>query len=203
MDTTQLLLIAGLIALALSNVVTLVLTIYLHRQLRSRPVPKHFDVHVDGTRVFDQQDMAEVQKRADAELEQAVSTAAQQLEASVNRGVQQLSAHVNEAAATSISQEFEKYQANLRALNNQTVQEFANIQHDLDEQRTQLQQQLITEINQERERRLAHFNDRINDVVASYLAEALGNRVDLGSQTAYILASLDQHKDDIKKDILT
>jgi hypothetical protein len=43
----------------------------------------------------------------------------------------------------------------------------------------------------------------MNDVVSSYIIESLGNRVDLGAQSAYIFDMLHEHKDEIKRDILS
>ncbi len=203
MDSTQFILVAGLIIMALVNAATLFWAMYLDRRLRGRPVPKHYDVHVEGTKVFNETDLTEVQKRADAQMIHAVEIASQRLEKSVSAGVDQLAAHVNDVASDSVRQEFDKYQASLRALNNQTVEQFAQIQTDLQKQRAELLQQLQTEVTKERERRLASFNERINDVVSSYLAETLGSRVDLGAQSAYIFEQLEKHKDDIKRDILT
>ena len=203
MNSLELILVAGLIVMALVNAGTLFWATYLDHKLRGRPTPKHYDVHVEGTKVFNDVDMAEVEKRADAQLLHAIQIASQRLEVSVNKGVEQLAAHVNDVASDSIRNEFDKYQASLRALNNQTVEQFAQIQTDLETQRTELLKQLQAEVTQERERRLSKFNERINDVVSSYLAETLGNRVDLGAQSAYILESLEKHKDDIKRDILT
>ena len=203
MDSMQIILVAGLIVMALVNASTLFWAMYLDRKLRGRPTPKHYEVHVEGTKVFNEMDMAEVEKKADAQLLQAVQVASQRLEASVNKGVEQLAAHVNDVASTSIRNEFDKYQASLRALNNQTIEQFAKIQADLEQQRNDLLKQLQTEVAQERERRLNKFGERINDVVSSYLAETLGSRVDLGAQSGYILESLQKHKEDIKRDILT
>lgn len=189
--------------MAVVNAATLFWAMYLDRRLRGRPVPKHYDVHVEGTKVFDGPDLAAVQQKADAQLLHAVEVASQRLEKSVSVSVDQLAAHVNDVAADSVSQEFDKYQASLRALNNQTVEQFAKIQTDLETQRAELLKQLEAEVLQERERRLGKFNERINDVVSSYLAETLGNRVDLGSQMPYIFEQLEKHKEDIKRDILT
>lgn len=203
MDSTQFILVAGLIVMALLNAATLFWAMYLDRRLRGTPVPKHYDVKVDGTKLFTGPDLAQVEKLADEQLLHAVALASERLEKSVSAGVDKLAAHVNDVASDSVRQEFDKYQASLRALNNQTVEQFAQIQTDLQTQRAELLKQLQAEVLQERERRLAKFNERINDVVSSYLAETLGNRVDLGAQTPYILEQLQKHKEDIKRDILT
>lgn len=201
MDAT-ILLTAAFIIMALGNVAVLFWALYLDRRLRGKPIPKRYDVHVEGTKVFSEPELAEIQKRANAQLDQAVKMAFENLENTIGKSVDQLAAHVNEAAENSIRQEFDKYQASLRALNNTTVEQFGQIQADLQTQRTALAEQLKAEVAAERERRLATFNNRINDVISSYLAETLGNRVDLGAQTEYILDSLEQHKNDLKRDIL-
>lgn len=201
MDAT-ILLTAAFIIMALGNVAVLFWALYLDRRLRGKPIPKRYDVHVEGTKVFSEPELAEIQKRANTQLDQAVKMAFENLENTIGKSVDQLAAHVNEAAENSIRQEFDKYQASLRALNNTTVEQFGQIQADLQTQRTALAEQLKAEVAAERERRLATFNNRINDVISSYLAETLGNRVDLGAQTEYILDSLEQHKNDLKRDIL-
>lgn len=202
MDSLQLVMVAGLVLLAMVNAGSLVWAMYLDRKLRARPVPKNYDVHVEGTKIFSDVDMAQVQQRADAQLEQAVQQAAHHLQQSVEQGVQQLAGHINDIAANSLNKEFEKYQLSLEDLRQETMQQFSGLQKELAERRSQLFQQIDSEAAAEREKRMQAFNNRINDVVASYIAETLGNRVDLGAQTPYILESLQKRKDDIKRDIL-
>lgn len=201
MDTMQLFLVVGLVLLAIVNAVSLLWATYLDRKLRARPVPKHFDVHVEGTKVFSEPDLAEVQRRADTQLEAAVAQAAQQLQQSVAQGVQQLAGHVTNMTSTTLAQEFEKYQLSLEELRKTTISQFSSLQQNLQKQEAEMLKKLDAEITAERERRLTQLTTRMNDVVASYLAESLGNNVDLGSQTAYILETLQRHKEDIKRDI--
>ncbi len=202
MDTIGIFLVVGLVIMALVNAASLIWASYLDHKLRQKPVPKVYDVHVDGTKIFAKEDWDEVNRITREELQKAAAEAAGQLQKSLDSAVTQLSAHMTELANDSISPEFEKYQVSLEALREQSIGTFSKLQMELDKRRDQLIAELETNMKNEREKRIELFNQRLNDVVSSYLAESLGTNVDLGAQTNYILQSLQKHRDDIKRDIL-
>ena len=203
MDTLQIVLVAGLVVMAVVNAVSLIWASYLDHRLRQKPVPKVYEVHVDGTKLFTQEDWAQVNRITREELQKAAAEAAGQLQKSLDNAVTELSAHMTELANDSISPEFEKYQVSLEALREQSIGTFTKLQQELDKRRDQLIAELEKDMTVEKEKRIALFNQRLNDVVSSYLAESLGTNVDLGAQTNYILQSLQTHREDIKRDILT
>jgi len=202
-DTLQIVLVAGLVVMAVVNAVSLIWASYLDHRLRQKPVPKVYEVHVDGTKLFTQEDWAQVNRITREELQKAAAEAAGQLQKSLDNAVTELSAHMTELANDSISPEFEKYQVSLEALREQSIGTFTKLQQELDKRRDQLIAELEKDMTVEKEKRIALFNQRLNDVVSSYLAESLGTNVDLGAQTNYILQSLQTHREDIKRDILT
>lgn len=203
MDTLQLILIISIIVMALINAVSLIWASYLDHRLRQRPTPKNYDIHLEGTKVFSEIDIAEAQQHAKAVLQKAIEASAGQVQEAVAKSVGEISNNISDIAQTGFSQEFEKYQISLSELQNQTVEQIGSLQKDIDARRQELLGQVETVVAQEREKRMAHFNERINDVVAGYLAESLGNQVDLGAQGPYIMQSLEQHKEDIKRDVLS
>lgn len=203
MDTLQLTLIIALIVMALINTGSLIWAFYLDHKLRGRPVPKVYNVKLDGTKAFTQVDLAAVEKEAQASLQQAAHEAAQQLRTSMNTAIGKVAEHVDEMTNTTLSQEFEKYQVSLQALREQSITEFSKMQNELDLLKVDLINKLEKQAQAELGRRVEQFNGRLNDVVSSYLAESLGNNVDLGAQTVHILQTLQQHKEEIKRDILS
>lgn len=203
MDSLQFLLIAGIIFMALINAASLIWASYLDHKLRQRPIPKHYDIHIEGTKVFSEIDLSEFQQQAKLQLQQEVQAAAVQLQKSVAQSANQIADNINDMATTNLSQEFQKYQVSLSELQSQTIAELGQLQNEIEQRRAQLFEQMERDIAREREKRMEHFNERINDVVASYLAESLGNKVDLGTQGVYILQVLEEHKEDIKRDVLT
>jgi len=199
-DGLQIWLIAVLVII---NLGTLMWASYQDRKARQKPTPKIYDIHLEGTKVFSDVDLAEIQKVAQQQLQHAAEEAAQRLQKSLNNSVDQVAADINDTLSTNLSAEFEKYQVSLGALRDQTIEQFGKIQQELDHKRIELSEHLERQIAAEQEKRLAHFDDRINDVVTSYIAESLGNQVDLGAQTDYILSTLEANKEQIKKDILS
>lgn len=199
MDQLQFSLVALLV---LVNLGALIWASYQGRKAQQKPAPKIYDIHLEGTKVFSDVDLAEIQEAAKTQLQTAAEDAAQRLQKSLNNSVDQVAADINDTLSTNLSAEFEKYQVSLSALRDQTIEQFSKIQQELDQRRLELSEHLDRQVAEEQEKRLAHFNDRINDVVTSYIAESLGNQVDLGAQTDYILGSLEANKEQIKKDIL-
>ncbi len=203
MDSLQLILVIGLIALVVINAMSLLWAMSLNRQLRNRPAPKVYEVKVEASKVLAEVDMAEVENLARQQLTKAANEAGARLRETLDNTVDQLSVHISDMANNSLSQEFEKYQISLQALRDQSIQEFSKLQKELDDRRTQLTEHLDRIIQAEGEKRLGTFDDRMNDVISSYLIESLGTQVDLGAQSAYIFEMLQKHKDEIKRDILS
>lgn len=200
MDGLQL----GLVALlVLINLATLTWASVQDRKARQKPQPKIYEIHLEGTKVFSDVDLAEIQKAAKEQLHSAAEEAAQRLQKSLNNSVDQVAADINDRLSTDLIAEFEKYQVSLSALRDQTIEQFSKIQAELDHRRLELIEHVDRQVAAEQEKRLAHFNDRINDVVTSYITESLGTNVDLGAQTDYILQALEANKEQIKKDILS
>lgn len=202
MDEVQFTLVAGLILMALVNAISLLWASYMDRKARGRQVPKIYEVHLEGTKVFSEADLSQIEKNATAYLQKAVDEAGERLQSTLKTTVDKIAGNIEETTAAQLAQELEKYQISLEALREQTIHQFSNIQTELDTRREQMLEQLNHNFEKERAARMEQFNARLNDVVASYLAESLGNQVDLGAQTSYILQTLEAHKEDIKRDVL-
>jgi hypothetical protein len=201
-DSLQVTLIIALIVMGLINAGTLMWAWHLNSQLAKRPAPKVYDVHIEGTKVFSEIDLAEVEKQARAELQESAHNAASQLHEAVKRTVEQVAMHVDETTQNTINQELEKYHVSLQALREQSITEFSKMQKDLDEKKIRMTEALERVARAELGRRVGKFNERLNDVVSSYIVESLGGQVDLGAQLPHILQNLQMHKEDIKRDVL-
>lgn len=189
-------------ALVLINLAALTWASFQDRKARQKPAPKIYEIHLEGTKVFSDVDLAAIQKAANEQLQHAAGEAAQRLQKSLNNSVDSVSSNISDSLGTNLTAEFEKYQVSLSALRDQTIGEFSKIQQELDHRKLELMEHLERTVEEEKERRLQHFNDRIGDVVTGYISESLGNQVDLGAQLPYILQTLETHKEQIKKDVL-
>ncbi len=203
MDSSQLVLIVGLIAMVIINAMSLLWAMKLNKQLQTRPSPKVYEVKVDAGQVLADIDMSEIEKLARQQLTKVANEAGARFKESIDNAVEQVSIHISDMANNSLLGEFEKYQVSLQALRDQSIQEFSKLQKELDDRRTQLTEHLDKVIQNEGEKRLSTLDDRMNDIISSYLIESLGTQVDLGAQSAYIFEMLHKHKDEIKRDILS
>jgi hypothetical protein len=203
MDSLQLILVFGLLAMVVINAFSLFWAMKLNRQLHERPSPKVYEVKVDAGKVLADVDMSEIERLTKQQLSKVASEAGARFKESLDNAVDGLSVRVSDLANNSLLGEFEKYQVSLQALRDQSIQEFSKLQKELDDRRTQLTEHLDKIIQAEGEKRLGSLDERMNDVISSYLIESLGNQVDLGAQSAYIFDMLHEHKDEIKRDILS
>ncbi len=203
MDSLQFILVLGLIIMVAINAFSFMWAMKLNRQLQERPTPKVYEVKVDAGKVLADMDMTEVERLTKQQLAKVANEAGARFKESLDNAVDGLSVRISDLTNNSLLGEFEKYQVSLQALRDQSIQEFSKLQAELDTRRTQLTEHLDKIIQAEGEKRLGSLDERMNDVISSYLIESLGNRVDLGAQSAYIFDMLHEHKDEIKRDILS
>lgn len=201
MDNFELVLVGGLVLLAVVNAASLVWAFYLDQKLRSRPTPKVYEVHIEGSRVFSEIDLAAVEQQAKGELQGATHEAAQKMQDTLKVAIGRIAEHVDEMTTTTLNQEFEKYQVSLQALREQSITEFTKLQAELNDRRQRMLEALEKQVTAEQAKRMEQFDSKLNDIVSSYIVESLGSQVDLGAQMVHILQNLQQNKDTIKKDL--
>lgn len=203
MDVFQVLVFAGLLVMAALGIVSLAWAFYLDGKLKNRAHAKYYDVHVDSAKVFTEEDMNAILGGARHNLEEVVAQSSELFSASLATTIQGITDKTQEMAGMTLTTEFAKYQASLEALREETIQEFSDLQKQLEARRGELTVELEKLVAKDREERVDAFNARIADVVSSYLVEAMDKGIDVGAQSKYIIRTLEAHKEDIKKDILS
>lgn len=205
MESLQFILVAGVVVVMLVNIALLAAApMYFERKIRQHQITtsKKYDVHLEAEKVLAEIDIEAVKKQAHKDLLEVTKTVSERFHANLDKTVDQVVSNINDITSTQLSQEFEKYQVSLQALREQSITEFTKLQKELDIRKQTVFAELDKLVAAEHAKRAEEFAGRLGDVVSAYLVEALGNQVDLGAQTSYIFAALEQHKDQIKKDIL-
>lgn len=113
----------------------------------------------------------------------------------------QLSRSLEKIGSEVVGKEMERYQTTLEALRKQTETSIVGATTEIAEHQTALKAQLEQEITTEKQRLIDQIDTKLADAVASFLMEALQHNVDLGAQSAYLTAMLDEHKDDFKREV--
>lgn len=94
-----------------------------------------------------------------------------------------------------------RYSTMLEDLRKRTEIALSAAQAELDQHQVELKAQMSQAVLAEQQRLIKQIDAKLADAVGSFLTETLQHNVDLGSQTEYLVALLEQHKDDFKKEV--
>lgn len=201
MDTFALVLFGGLIFLATLNVASLGWAFYLDRRLRQKPVPKTYDVHVEGSKVFKEAELDEVEKEAVDELHEIVRSAGDALRTSLNDSVSKVSGAVEQRMQEVAGKHFVDYQNVLSKSLEENQKAMSDLEKQVDDKRLKLNELLKASMKKEYDVKMALFEQRMSDVVASYIVDSLNTGADVSAQVEAIVESLEKNKEEIKRDI--
>jgi len=135
----------------------------------------------------------------DAKIVEATATFGEDLKGTSTR----LSEQVSRLTTSVIEEELDSYQKTLEEVRHTAVEAMDKIRTAVEQQRVELRQGMEADLAAERDKLSAKFDTKMGDIVASYIAESLGGGVDLGAQMQFIMTSLESHKDELKKDLMS
>lgn len=202
MDTEKIVLLIGIVVAACAAALSLLLLLRSERKADTKPAYKMYELQMQGNELLDEKAMQHIERQITDQFDQVIHDAAKRLKQSLNQTLSKVEQEVNNELTGAATEEFASYRKSVMALTKQNNDQLASLQKDFDTWRQSFSTQLDQTMTQERARTAEELDRRINDVVSSYLLEALGNNVDLGAQAPYIMQALDAHKEDIKKDIV-
>ena len=79
--------------------------------------------------------------------------------------------------------------------------ELVTLQTQHAQKQAALEAKLEQDIAAQRERAAKQIETKIGDTIAAFLTETLGHNVDLGAQTPYLIATLEEHKQDLMSEV--
>ena len=134
------------------------------------------------------------------------------LDKDIQKTATELSTHVTKIGGQIIDTEMQRYRESLDALRRQTEQivkqaqtGVTDHQNELNnryaEAQNELHEKLKADVAAEKEKLLAQIDSKLSDAVVSFLMETLQHNVDLGAQTNYIISVLEEHREEIVKEI--
>lgn len=155
----------------------------------------------DVEHVFNEQFREELRNRGRLHFEKIIGENAMFLQQDLRLTTSQLNEYMKTEITTKLKEEFAKYEESIMDAKQLAIDSIQKTNQVIDEQRTQLSQQLQQEIATEKEHLLKRFEDNMADIVNHYVLAAVGNQIDLNDQLEYILADLEANKQAIIEDI--
>lgn len=175
----------------------------LYAKLHHDVAPKKYEIDADITKVFSKEEREAIKEKIGAQLEGVVKKSTRELHASLVSTTDEISVKTNDIVASLVEKEATAYKNDLEAIRSKMLDEAQQLQSSIAAQEKQLKEDLKITIERDRQVQLNVFEQRLSDVISSYIIESLDKNVDLGSQMKYIINSLEANKNEIKKDILS
>lgn len=124
----------------------------------------------------------------------------------------QINRHLEKLGVAIVTSEMQHYRALIDELRKQSettavggqsklAAHQAELSARLDERQIELEAKLSDDMTAEKQRLTQQVDTKLADAVASFLIETLQHNVDLGAQSAYLTAMLEEHKVELTKGI--
>ena len=81
------------------------------------------------------------------------------------------------------------------------LESISKTQEAIEQQRTMMGQQLMQEINTEKQRLVQRFEQNMADIVNHYVLTAIGDQIDLNDQLEFILSDIEANREAIIQDL--
>lgn len=149
---------------------------------------------------------------AESNFQKMLDHSATELQKDLKVTTGQMNEQLQRLGADIINDEMKRYKASLDELRAQTEitiggaqTEVKAHQADLEAKfavrQAEMESKLQEEMTAEKQRLMQQIDTRLADAVASFLLDTLQHNADLGAQSAYLTAMLDEHKDDFKREV--
>lgn len=138
-------------------------------------------------------------EKSSEHFSRVLDKSAQQLEHELSATGERINVTIKKLAADIITKELQDMQTMMRDYKQQTETEISQTRQDTDKYREDLKRQVAEDIEAEKQQLMSVIDNKLYDVVMSFLMEALQHDVDLGAQSDYLVALLDEHKDEFKQ----
>ncbi len=124
-----------------------------------------------------------------------------QLQQDLTDTSQQINTLIKRLATDVVSSELEHYRTDLEKLHEQADKDITGIKNQIDGHQAELKDRVAQELEDEKQRLIKQIDTKLADAVGSFLLETLQHNVDLGSQSDYLIAVLEEHKADFIKEV--
>jgi hypothetical protein len=155
----------------------------------------------DVEHIFNETFREELRNRGRLHFEKIIGENAMFLQQDLRLTTSQLNEFMKTEITRKLQEEFAKYEESITDAKQLAIDSINKTQQAIEQQRQVMSQQLAKELEDEKKRLLKHFEENMADIINHYVLAAVGDQIDLNDQLEYILASMQENKEAIVKDI--
>jgi uncharacterized protein YjbJ (UPF0337 family) len=114
---------------------------------------------------------------------------------------EQINGLVKRFAGEIVGDEMERYRSELTKLHKQAETDMGSIKQAISGHQAEIEAKMAQELAAEKQRLISQIDTKLSDAVGSFLIETLQHNVDLGNQSDYLVALLEEHKAEFKQEV--
>lgn len=155
----------------------------------------------DVEHIFNNEFREELRNRGRLHFDKVIGDNAMFLQQDLRLTTSELNQFMKDEISKTLKSEFSKYEQSISDAKQLAVESIQKTLAAIEEQRKTFTNQINDEVNKDKERMIARFEERMTDILNHYLLEAVGDQVDLESQLEYIINDLEANKQGIIEDL--
>ena len=162
----------------------------------------------DGERHKPKQDMhlppavrQKLLEEAQADFHLMLRRSVKELEKDLHDTTEKIHKTLEKEGNETITQQIKHYRDRLDELQQQTEENISAIGKDLSGHQNTLKAKLSEEVEAEKKRLIQQIDTNLADAIGSFLTETLQHNIDLGAQSEYLKKMLEEHKEEIAKEV--
>lgn len=187
-------------ALALGSLATLAVQ-YYRRHYAATVHEAEILEHIKPEEVLSPQVKRRLIEESELKIQSALNSTAGKLTHDLDASAIEINRLVKQLANGIVSGEMERYRIQLAQLHEQADKQMGAIRSEVSKHEEEIKAKVTAELAAEKQRLIGQIDTKLADAVASFLNETLQHNVDLGNQTEYLLAMLEEHKAEFIKEV--
>ena len=175
---------------------------YLYRHARAHFKPEQHDAHAENAdAALPAAVKARILKDSEAKFEAVVNHSITELQHNLQHTTTEVNTMIKKLSVDVVNNELEQYRDGLAKLHTQAEKDLGDFKQKMEGHETEMKQKLADEMTVEKQRLVKQLDTKLGDAVSSFLLDTLQHNVDLGSQSAYLLSVLEEHKAEFIKEV--
>jgi hypothetical protein len=158
-------------------------------------------VERDVEHIFNEEFREELRNRGRLHFEKIIGENAMFLQQDLRLTTSQLNEYMKTEITRKLQEEFAKYEQSITDAKQLALESINKTQEAIEEQRQVMGQQLVQELDAEKQRLVKRFEENMADIVNHYVLVAIGDQIDLNDQLEFILSDLESNKEALLQDL--
>ena len=151
--------------------------------------------------VFNDTFREELRNRGRLHFEKVINENALFLQQDLRLTTSELNTFMKDEIQKVLKDEFSKYEASIVSARDIALESIKRTQDVIDQQRTQLEEQMNAQAAEEKQRLIDRFEKNMANILNHYILDAIGGEIDLTEQLDYIFQNLENNKKAIIEDV--